>query len=546
MIADYYFGICQGICLLLLVSVTHGNDELCDRRPLGSKTAPLPPDNRFFIDVVDTFGDLYIPNREYKVRLYSRDSTSTFMGFTISVREDTDINERNPRKPKHLHPGQLIPSRDDNASKVHPKCNNTVIETDVMPKTFVEALWIAPYKGNKCVTIFAVVAVKPDVWYSFEGPLSKRVCEDRRKAEDMQPMENENCLACEEARYQVTFEGMWTFNTHPQMFPETRGLARFSDLVGASHNPYFNLFKNNADASGGLKMLAEQGNTTQFEVDIQEELGTNVRTIIKATSPRTTIDTTVASFRVSPEHHLVSLTTAVLPSPDWFLGVSNMELCDGKGQWTKTAILNLYPMDAGTDSGQTFESPNEETSPPQPISSLSIKGIPREQMKPMARLKFDLIRTYSTPSCTGATTEATDDQGQEYTDEDEKGDEETSKEIQPITTTKSEEPVTPDPESSNKCPMTTWEEWMPCEGRCVDNKRTGFQSRFRYHLIGGTKKYIPGSSKMNEIPYECQSESTDEFQECEEDCTEDETEAPDAEAEAQSRIWENPSRWEKK
>ncbi|XP_052756230.1 uncharacterized protein LOC113512319 isoform X2 [Galleria mellonella] len=488
MIADYYFGICQGICLLLLVSVTHGNDELCDRRPLGSKTAPLPPDNRFFIDVVDTFGDLYIPNREYKVRLYSRDSTSTFMGFTISVREDTDINERNPRKPKHLHPGQLIPSRDDNASKVHPKCNNTVIETDVMPKTFVEALWIAPYKGNKCVTIFAVVAVKPDVWYSFEGPLSKRVCEDRRKAEDMQPMENENCLACEEARYQVTFEGMWTFNTHPQMFPETRGLARFSDLVGASHNPYFNLFKNNADASGGLKMLAEQGNTTQFEVDIQEELGTNVRTIIKATSPRTTIDTTVASFR----------------------------------------------------------SPNEETSPPQPISSLSIKGIPREQMKPMARLKFDLIRTYSTPSCTGATTEATDDQGQEYTDEDEKGDEETSKEIQPITTTKSEEPVTPDPESSNKCPMTTWEEWMPCEGRCVDNKRTGFQSRFRYHLIGGTKKYIPGSSKMNEIPYECQSESTDEFQECEEDCTEDETEAPDAEAEAQSRIWENPSRWEKK
>ncbi|XP_059055478.1 spondin-2-like [Achroia grisella] len=546
MIADRYFGIYEVLCILLLLRITRGNDELCDRRPLGSKTAPLPPDNRFFIDVVDTFGDLYIPNREYKVRLYSRDNTSTFMGFTISVREDTDVNERNPRKPKHLHPGQLIPSRDDDASKVHPKCNNTVIETDVMPKTFVEALWIAPYKGNKCVTIFAVVAVKPDVWYSFEGPLSKRVCEDRRKAEDMQPMENENCQACEEARYQVTFEGLWTFNTHPQMFPETRGLARFSDLVGASHNSYFILYKNNADASAGLKMLAEQGNTTQFEIDIQEELGTNVRTIIKATSPRTTIDRTVASFRTSPEHHLVSLSTAILPSPDWFLGVSNMELCESKGQWTKIAILNLYPMDAGTDSGQTFESPNEETSPPQPISSLPIKGVPKEQMKPMARLRFDLIRTYSTPRCTSATIAATDDQDEREPDENLPDEDSIGERPPPPTTPKSEEPVTPDPDSSEKCPMTTWEEWKPCEGQCVDGKRTGFQSRFRYNLIDGVKKHTPGSSKPNEIPHECQGEPTDDFQECEEDCVEDETEAPDVEAEALSRIWENPSRWEKK
>lgn len=66
-----------------------------------------------------------------------------------------------------------------------------------------QAKWIAPEKDNKCVTIFAVVAVKPDVWYSFEGPHSKRICEDRRKADDMQPMENENCLVCEDARYQV-------------------------------------------------------------------------------------------------------------------------------------------------------------------------------------------------------------------------------------------------------------------------------------------------------------------------------------------------------
>lgn len=64
--------------------------------------------------------------------------------------------------------------------------------------------WIAPEKDNKCVTIFAVVAIKPDVWYSFENPLSKRVCEDRRKAQDMLPLENDDCRVCEDARYKVS------------------------------------------------------------------------------------------------------------------------------------------------------------------------------------------------------------------------------------------------------------------------------------------------------------------------------------------------------
>lgn len=54
------------------------------------------------------------------------------------------------------------------------------------------------------MTIIAVVAVMPGVWYNYDGPLSKYVCEDRRKADDMQPMENENCEVCEDARYKVS------------------------------------------------------------------------------------------------------------------------------------------------------------------------------------------------------------------------------------------------------------------------------------------------------------------------------------------------------
>lgn len=66
-----------------------------------------------------------------------------------------------------------------------------------------KATWTAPGTGQKCVTIFAVVAIKPNVWYSYEGPLSRQVCEDPRKDDDMPPMENDDCKVCEDARYEV-------------------------------------------------------------------------------------------------------------------------------------------------------------------------------------------------------------------------------------------------------------------------------------------------------------------------------------------------------
>lgn len=279
-------------------------------------------------------------------------------------------------------------------------------------------MWTAPSKDNKCVTIQAYVAIKPDVWYTSTGPLAKKVCEDRRKNEDMKPTENDNCDVCEEARYEVRFtllfylyfinldskiettetffsqlkfEGTWSYNTHKNLYPEPQLtptgdhkediVAAFSDIVGASHNKNYYVYKDSTYATEGLKMLAEQGNTTKLEIEILDhvnniiyfivrklrinvcllciillQLGTNVRTVIKATAPARTNMSTVASFRANKEKHLISLVTSILPSPDWFLGVYNLELCDAKNNsWAESFVLNLYPLDAGTDSGKKFD-----------------------------------------------------------------------------------------------------------------------------------------------------------------------------------------------
>lgn len=42
------------------------------------------------------------------------------------------------------------------------------------------------------------------------------------------------------------------------------------------------------------------------------------------------------------------------PSPDWFVGVSRLELCLDNGSWVESKVLDLFPWDAGTDSGPTY------------------------------------------------------------------------------------------------------------------------------------------------------------------------------------------------
>ncbi|XP_049868356.1 spondin-2-like [Pectinophora gossypiella] len=509
--------------LLLQGSYSQEEMEICNKKPLQTKTAPLPPDNRFVLEIVGVDND-YIPNTTYTVRLYAKDEQASFIAFTISATGDQKPNERNPRKPIILEHGRILSSINPDAHDTTTKsvCPDTVFQANVMPKTSVEAQWIAPPKGNKCVTIYAYVAVKPDVWYSSDGPLSKKVCEDHRKNEDMKPPENNDCRVCEEARYELKFEGSWSYNTHPLMYPKTDKEVKFSDIVGASHGKNFILYRDNADASEGLQMLAKQGNTTRLEEEILEMLGDSVRTVIKATGPPKTWMSTVTSFRTSAQHHFISLACAIIPSPDWFLGVYNMELCDVKtGNWATNVVLNLYPMDAGIDSGLTFESSDEATLPPKPIAKADIsREVPYDKMRPFAKLIVTLVRTYANPNCIQETFTAPSSTDEEFKPE-------------PPTSP----PVVLDPNNEvPDCPVSSWEEWLPCEDECIDGKIDGYQTRFRYHVINGVaiKNFEDenGDANTPEVPEECEEVSTSETRHCEEPCTE-QTDEPEAER----RIW---------
>ena len=67
---------------------------------------------------------------------------------------------------------------------------------------------------------------------------------------------------------------------------------------------------------------------------------------------------------VNQLYPLVSVITMIAPSPDWFVGVHDIDLCDSKsGTFKERVSLDVFPWDAGTDSGTAFDSPNMKTDP---------------------------------------------------------------------------------------------------------------------------------------------------------------------------------------
>ena len=95
--------------------------------------------------------------------------------------------------------------------------------------------------------------------------------------------------------------------------------------------------------------------------------------MIKATGPtKTPGNTTLTDIHVDEDRSLISLVTMIFPSPDWFLGISNVDMCDRMtGKWIEEYSRDLWPYDSGTDDGNSFESPDSPSDPRQNITLIN-------------------------------------------------------------------------------------------------------------------------------------------------------------------------------
>ena len=118
----------------------------------------------------------------------------------------------------------------------------------------------------------------------------------------------------------------------------------------------------------------------------------------------------ISNIKVNSIYPLVSFIRMIAPSPDWFIGVHDVDLCNTTtGEWVDSVVRNLFPYDAGTDSGKEFSSPNVITNPQQVIHLLtnnitgSFKGDqPIKRFGTFTFEKTPMVPTQIVKSCNGS------------------------------------------------------------------------------------------------------------------------------------------------
>ncbi|XP_048350313.1 spondin-2-like [Sphaerodactylus townsendi] len=187
------------------------------------------------------------------------------------------------------------------------------------------------------------------------------------------PLDDDSvCTAEELAKYSIIFTGKWSQVAFPKQYPLYRPPAQWSPLLGVAHSSDYNMWKMNEFVSNGMRDFAERGETWTLMKEIQAagEKIQSVHGIFSAPAISSGTGQTSTDFEVHSRHPLVSFAVRIVPSPDWFVGIDGLNLCDNN-HWKEQVSVELSPHDAGTDSGFTFSSPNFATIPQEPVTEIT-------------------------------------------------------------------------------------------------------------------------------------------------------------------------------
>jgi hypothetical protein len=203
------------------------------------------------------------------------------------------------------------------------------------------------------------------------------------------------------ASYSVTFEALWSAQTHPQEFPTG---AHFSALVGTVHTQDVTLWAPGELASDGLRDVAEIGSQFQLadEIDQLVLAGHSLGLLLGTGFFLPGSDN--VTFDVYQPYTRLSLVNMIAPSPDWFTGVASVDLVKN-GDWVRELVVEVFPYDAGTDSGLSYYFPDIATVPAVAVSRIT--GFPFDLGGSVAPVGRFLIRRTDLPSCDFELSQAT-------------------------------------------------------------------------------------------------------------------------------------------
>ena len=132
----------------------------------------------------------------------------------------------------------------------------------------------------------------------------------------------------------------------------------------------FTFWANGETSNPGIQEIAELGSGEAFMEEVAAcgaACGPGEGFMCE---PMSGVCSAKGEVRMVAAYPYLSTATMVAPSPDWFTGFSSLPLCVD-GQWVEVHEQDLQPYDAGTDSGASFLSEDEPTSPKEPIFRFS-------------------------------------------------------------------------------------------------------------------------------------------------------------------------------
>ncbi len=168
--------------------------------------------------------------------------------------------------------------------------------------------------------------------------------------------------------YSITFNFNWNSTDFPTDYPSN---PHFSKLIGWSHNDTSTFADTNTYATPGIKVMAETGATNPLDDEYNAKIAAGEGLDMRIGDPlgSGTGQVTI-HLKVSNTHPSVSAVTMIAPSPDWFVGIQNVNLLNN-GVFVDSLTVNAYSYDAGTDNGTSFTSANAATTPAQPITFIT-------------------------------------------------------------------------------------------------------------------------------------------------------------------------------
>ena len=183
-------------------------------------------------------------------------------------------------------------------------------------------------------------------------------------------------LDAETVTYRLEVDNTWSQETHPGRMPPER--AHFSWLGGGTHSDRISFWQEGQLASPGIVEMAETGVIDMLvgEIDQQIDEGNAFSSlpyrwwVCADGIVNESCGTSIFEFEVDSEFPLVTLVTMLGPSPDWFVGVSGLNLRDG-ARWRPQVVVDLHPYDGGTRSENEWALYGDFNNPPEPISLIT-------------------------------------------------------------------------------------------------------------------------------------------------------------------------------